>query len=100
MATEAPSHTSHFFDRWFPTPQFVLPHAAGIDISDSSIKWITLEGEKGALTIESWGNQPLTPGIVVGGAVQDVEGLTHALREIKPHLMAGAVHAALPEEAA
>jgi len=100
MATEAPSRISRFFDRWFPTPQFLLPKASGVDISDSSIKWITLEGEKGSLHISSWGNQPLSPGIVVGGAVQDIEGLTRALQEIGPHLMAGAAHAALPEEAA
>ena len=100
MTTEAPSRVSHFFDKWFPTPQFILPNASGIDISDSSIKWITLEGEKGRLAIESWGNQPLAPGIVVGGVVQNIEALTHALEEIKPHLMTSAAHAALPEEAA
>lgn len=100
MTTEAPSTVSLFFDRWFPTPKFILPHAAGIDISDSSIKWITLEGEKGSLRITSWGNQPLPPGIVVGGAVQNIEALTHALEEIKPHVLASAAHAALPEEAA
>ncbi len=100
MATEAPSRVSHFFNRWFPTPQFVLPATAGIDISDSSIKWITLEGEKHALKITSWGNQPLQSGIVVGGAVQDVDALTHALREIKHLVAAPSAHAALPEEAA
>lgn len=99
MTIEAPSRISHFFDRWFPTPQFLLPVASGVDISDSSIKWITLEGEKGSLEITSWGNQPLAAGIVVGGAVQDLAALSAAILEIKPHLMAGAAHAALPEEA-
>src|SRR3989338_185 len=100
MAIAITSRISRLLDRWFPTPQFLLPNASGIDISDSSIKWITLEGEKGSLRISSWGNQPLAAGIVIGGAVQNVEALTHALEEIKPHLLASAAHAELQEEAA
>jgi len=100
MAIAITSRISRLLGRWFPTPQFLLPNASGIDISDSSIKWITFEGERGALTISSWGNQPLAAGIVIGGAVQNVEALTHALEEIRPHLLTRAAHAALPEEAA
>lgn len=98
--SSAPSAASRLLDRWFPTPQLLLPQTTGVDISDSSIKWLTLEGDAPNFTIASWGDQPLREGVVVGGAVQDVHGLAAAIKEIVPHVKASAVHAALPEEAA
>ena len=102
-ATARASHTrsfSHIVDRWFPTPQFLLPTAAGVDISDASLKWLTLEGPSGKHRVASWGDVPLPPGAVARGIVRDVHALAQTLKEIKPHLTAPAAHAALPEEAA
>lgn len=92
---------SHAVDRWFPTPRFLLPCAAGVDISDASIKWLTLKESLHGHQVVAHGDRPLTPGIVVGGAIQDVEQLAQVLRSIKSDLGgATAAHAALPEEAA
>jgi len=92
---------SHVVDRWFPTPRFLLPLAAGIDISDSSIKWLTLKEDVNGYEIAAYGDKALSPGIVVGGLIQNVEGLSRALVEIKGQLGgATAAHVALPEEAA
>lgn len=92
---------SERIDRWFPTPHFLLPLAAGIDISDASIKWMTLKEAMHGYEVAAWGNKALSPGIVVGGTVEDMDGLIDALSSITYEL-AGArmVHAALPEEAA
>ena len=87
--------------RWFPTPALMYPPAAGIDISDASVKWLVLEPYKSRYRISSFGEIPIEAGIVVNGVIQDVEALARVLAEMKSRL--GGVdcaHAALPEEAA
>ncbi|HEY4517030.1 MAG TPA: pilus assembly protein PilM [Candidatus Paceibacterota bacterium] len=92
---------SQLIDRWFPTPQFLLPHACGIDISDASLKWLTLAPpQSNSPKVAAWGDVPLSPGIVAHGIVRDAHALAQVLQEIKPHLAASAAHVALPEEAA
>jgi type IV pilus assembly protein PilM len=87
--------------RAFPMPQILMPKAAGIDISDASVKWMVFRRALHGLEIESFGEMPLASGIVVSGAVHDVPALAHTLSEVKQHLAgATAAHGALPEEAA
>ena len=89
------------FARWFPTPQLLAPRSAGIDISDSSIKWIVIVPHKDSRRVLAWGSRPLPPGIVVEGAIQDEAALSEALSQVKSEL--GSVshaHVALPEEMA
>lgn len=79
----------------------MFPPAAGIDISDESVKWIVLEGEPGAYRVAQWGEVPIREGALVEGAVRDVDALAEALREVRTRL--GRIehaHAALPEEPA
>ena len=90
------------FDRWFPIPKFLLPPAAGIDISDSSIKWLVLAPavSRPGFEVAAWGQAPLAAGVVVGGLIRDARALADALMRIKPHLAGvSCAHAALPEEA-
>ena len=92
---------SHTLARWFPTPAMIYPPAAGIDISDASVKWLVLEPYKSRYRIASYGEMPIEPGVVVSGTIQDVDSLAHTLAEIKKQLGGVAcAHAALPEEAA
>ncbi|MBM3260948.1 hypothetical protein FJY93_00855 [Candidatus Kaiserbacteria bacterium] len=83
----------------FPPPTSLDMQAAGIDISDGSIRWVVLEGERGSARVRHFGERELSPGIVVKGMVQDVPALAEVLREIKKEL-GGIIyaHAALPEE--
>ena len=89
---------SRLLTRAFPMPAYLYPHAAGVDISDASVKWLVLSQNGG---IVSWGEEPLAVGIVKGGIIQDVAALAATLRLVKKRL--GGIshaHAALPEEAA
>lgn len=88
--------------RAFPMPEVLSPRAAGIDISDASIKWVSLKGQKrGALEIERWGEAAVPAGAVVSGVIKDPEALQAALADVRKHLPhVRAAHAALPEEAA
>lgn len=92
---------SRALTRAFPIPTLLTPPTAGIDISDSSIKWIVLTQQEHMHRVSSCGEMPLELGIVVGGVVRDIARLTSALILVRARL--GGVshaHAALPEEAA
>lgn len=91
----------HSLARAFPTPSLLLPRAAGVDISDASIKWLAFAERGGARQVQTYGEISLDSGIVVSGAVQDVKGLSVALKELKKELGSiSCAHAALPEELA
>jgi type IV pilus assembly protein PilM len=78
-----------------------MPRAAGVDISDSSIKWLALEPAGARLRVSSYGELALESGIVVSGVIRDVSALSAALSAVKEELGGIAyAHAALPEEAA
>jgi type IV pilus assembly protein PilM len=92
---------SRTLSRWFPTPNLIFPRTAGIDISDSSIKWLVLSESSQGYRVEMYGEEPLPQGIVVSGAVKDVNALGQALSKVKKNLGGiDCAHTALPEEAA
>ncbi|MEK7093652.1 MAG: hypothetical protein AAB927_04170, partial [Patescibacteria group bacterium] len=43
----------HSLARAFPTPPLLLPRAAGVDISDSSIKWLAFSERGGARQVQT-----------------------------------------------
>jgi type IV pilus assembly protein PilM len=89
------------FARAFPTPRFLLPPAAGVDVSDTSIKWLALSPDTKGYRVLSYGDKDLAPGIVVRGIIQDADAFVAALLGLKKSLGGiSCVHAALPEEAA
>lgn len=89
------------FSRLFPTPHALYPPAAGLDITDASVKWLELAPHGESFRVLSYGFEPLPEGIVVNGVVEDVEGLAAALTSVRMKWKGHArAHAALPEEAA
>jgi len=92
---------SHALARAFPTPALLTPPAAGIDISDSSIKWLSLKAHGQNHRISKYGEFPLHEGIVTGGIIRDIPALSEMLVHVKKELGGiSCAHAALPEEAA
>lgn len=86
--------------RAFPTPLFLLPPTVGIDISDTSAKWLALDSTGESRRVRTFGEIALTEGVVVGGIIKDPAALGDALRQLKQHVGGiEYVHAALPEEA-
>ncbi len=93
---------SHTFERWFPTPRVMRPRSLGVDISDSSVKWLGLSPAKdGTFTVMTYGSAPLSEGIVSAGIIRDAHRLGEALASIKDKFGdIDRAHVALPEEAA
>jgi type IV pilus assembly protein PilM len=93
---------SRAFEKWFPTPRTMRPASLGVDISDSSVKWLGLMHQsEDKYKVRTYGSASLNPGIVSGGTIRDPHQLAEALSEIKEKFQrVERAHAALPEEAA
>ncbi len=92
---------SRAMSRSFPMPQLLMLPAAGVDISDSSVKWLLLKQVGESYHVDNYGEVPLQSGIVVAGVVQNIGALAEALRAVRAQLKGvRAAHGALPEEAA
>jgi len=89
------------FARAFPTPDTLSVRAAGVDISDSSVKWLSLKEAPTGWEINAFAQVPIESGLVEGGIVRDAERLADALKKLKEQVEDDVyVHAALPEEVA
>jgi type IV pilus assembly protein PilM len=87
--------------RAFPTPQFLSPPAVGIDVSDTSVKWLSFTPSGHGYRIGAYGDQDLPGGMLAHGAIDDMAGFVSALGALRKRLGGIThVHAALPEEAA
>lgn len=84
--------------RWFPVPKLLTPPAAGVDITDASVKWLSFKETTKGLRIASCGTQPLPHGVVERGGVKDPRALAEVLKEVKKKSGLSVAHAALPEE--
>ena len=85
-----------------PPPNYLRMPSVGVDLSDSSLKYIQFRpaqhGE--ALSIVSYGELPIDPGVLSRGEIKDTTKLTAALREVKARTGTPYVRLALPEEGA
>lgn len=84
----------------FPPPRVLLHTAAGIDISDRSVKVITLTLKHGHVYPGVFGEEVLAPGIVEHGKIVDPAKLTEVLRKMKEAYALSYVAVGLPEEEA
>lgn len=86
--------------RLFPPPRYLKMPSAGIDISDTSLKYIQFKEKGKELLLDSWGDIDVPEGVVARGDVKDVGKLTDVLKEAKRACGAEYVRVSLPEERA
>lgn len=86
------------FVQLFPPPDFLSMPAAGIDISDSSVKYIDAQFARGGYIPNTIDSLPLETGIVVGGVVRDSTRLAAVLTQFRKKHGRTFAYAALPEE--
>ncbi len=86
------------FAALFPPPKFLAMPAAGLDISDTSIKYMTADFTKAGFIPKVIDTMRLEAGIVSGGVVKDAHALAQALATLREKHHGGFVHVALPEE--
>lgn len=87
----------------FPPPRLMTFPCVGVDISDTSLKYVEFEREHAHdtyLKLKQWGDIDVPSGIVERGNVHDVEKLTTILVQMKEKTNAQYVNISLPEERA
>ena len=82
----------------FPPPAFLEMPAIGLDVTDEAIYFVELSQNKDIFTVGVYGEKALPVGMVEGGRINDVEGLSKILKEIKNTHNLSYVRASLPEE--
>ena len=101
MTTMSSVSVLSFIDRWLPPPSVLRPSGLGVDISESSIKYIGLEMNRTGLShlsLTRWGEVVLPPEVISRGEVKDSNKLIAALGEVKKRSGASYIRLSLPEE--
>jgi type IV pilus assembly protein PilM len=87
----------------FPPPRFMAFPCVGVDISDTSLKYIEFDKKRAGdthLSLKRWGDISIPAGVVERGNVHDGAKLAAVLREFKERTNAQYVRVSLPEERA
>lgn len=90
-------------EKLFPPPQYITLPAIGVDISDTSLKYVGFERVRPRdtdLALTTWGDIDIPEGVVERGSVHDHGVLESVLREVKKRTNAEYVTVSLPEERA
>lgn len=88
----------HLYNRYFPTPSYLMMKSFAIDISDQSIKYGELLSTPLGLRLGRFGKEKIPPGVVVSGEIQDQEKLSSILKKIGKKENINFVRVSLPEE--
>lgn len=91
------------FSRLLPAPTFMQLPSVGVDISDTSLKYIQFVPHYGRTiqyNVDSWGEVDIPPGVLERGQVSDVHKLSEVLGEIRHKTGTQFVRVSLPEERA
>jgi type IV pilus assembly protein PilM len=86
-----------------PPPMYMQMPAIGVDISDTSLKFIEFQTDKKSgkeLTLKNWGDIDIAEGALNRGVVHDGSKLTEALRQVREKTGVEHVRVSLPEERA
>lgn len=89
--------------RAFPPPTYLTLPCAGVDVSDTSLKYILFEPastKDGSLHVKDWGDISIPAGVVSSGQVEKPEELAKVLVEFKQLTKAEHIRVSLPEERA
>jgi type IV pilus assembly protein PilM len=89
--------------KMLPPPTYLMMPCVGVDISDTSMKYVAFEPttlNKTEKKIKLWGDITIPNGAVQRGQVNDTEQLVSVLKELKRETKAEFIRVSLPEERA
>lgn len=90
-------------EKVLPPPTYMLMASMGVDISDTSLKYVRFAPVARAGTkrhLEAWGEIDIPEGVLNRGLVTDPKKLSEVLRELKIKTGAEQIRVSLPEERA
>lgn len=86
-----------------PPPQYMRLPSVGVDISDTSLKYIQFQPDTKSgmqLGVANWGDIDIPDGVLNRGTVHDVKKLSESIREVRERIGVETVRVSLPEERA
>lgn len=86
-----------------PPPQYMRMPNAGVDISDTSLKYVKFKRDSRSgmsLELESWGSVDIPDGVLKRGSISEVDKLAEAIKAAKDATQCQYVRVSLPEERA
>ena len=89
--------------KFFPPPAYLTLPSVGVDISDTSLKYVFFERDHGGhhhLKLSQWGDIEIPDGTLTRGNVHDGPKLVEALSQVKAETGVQNVRVSLPEERA
>ncbi len=96
--------TGRFFGegllKMFPPPQFLTMPATGVDITDNSVRFLSLQEGKHGKMIKNRGSYPIDSGIISAGKIENPEKLAEVLSQLRKEHGITYVNGSLPEEQA
>jgi len=90
-------------NKFFPPPTYLTLPSVGVDISDTSLKYVFFERDHGGdhdLNLTKWGDIEIPEGTLTRGNVHDGPKLVDALAQVKKETNITNVRVSLPEERA
>lgn len=91
------------FGKVIPPPSYITMPSIGIDISDTSLKYIQFARDKHtgvSLELKHWGDITIPEGVLKRGDIHDVPKLAETLKEVYTKTGTEFVRVSLPEERA
>ena len=90
---------SKIFFEFFPVPDYLLVPAAGLDISDRSVKYVELS-HNGQIKVKRYGEKPMPAGVIEEGRIKNKTEAIKVLSELKKEMGLNYIFASLPEDEA
>ena len=87
------------FFELFPVPEYLLAPAAGLDISDRSVKYLELSNN-GRIKVLRFGDKPVPAGVIEEGRIKNKTEVVKILSELKKEIGLNHIFASLPEDEA
>jgi type IV pilus assembly protein PilM len=91
------------FEKILPPPSYIMMESVGVDISDTSLKYVKFSSSGHVATknkLQAWGELDIPEGVLKRGQVSDQKGLSKVLEEFKNFTKAEYIRVSLPEEKA
>jgi Tfp pilus assembly PilM family ATPase len=88
-----------FFD-FFPAPKFLEMPSPGLSLSDAGVRFIEFGEEKHGLILKDFGEASFSPDFMVGGKIENSQGLITALTDFRKEKNIHYIRTTLPDERA
>lgn len=91
------------FSKIIPPPQYLRMPSVGVDISDTSLKYIQFKPDSHSgtkLELSYWGDIDIPDSVLHRGTVHDVKSLSKVVAEVRDRTGVSTIRVSLPEERA